>query len=200
MNEIVLAKSNVGPLADWFGVYLLLGGFVVVVVGLWIFGRGSARPGLTAIALRIADSLERLTKVPGWAAAMVGTASFGLLVAGMGFYNDVAWHVGLGRDKDLFTPPHTAIVIGLQLIAASALLGIWFATVKKADVGFKVWGLRVPWSALMMGFIGVSALAGFPLDELWHRQYGIDVTLVEPYASADGRRRFDQPVRVVARA
>jgi hypothetical protein len=175
-----LAQSDLGPLADWIGLYLLLGGYVAVVIALWVFGRGAKSLSPTSIALRISDSLQRLTKVPGWTAALVGTASFGLLVAGMGFYNDVAWHVGLGRDEVLFTPPHTAIVIGLQLIAASALLGIWFATITKADVGFKIWGLQVPWSALMMGFIGVAALAGFPLDELWHRQYGIDVTLWSP--------------------
>jgi hypothetical protein len=180
MNDVLLAKADVGPLADWAGLYLVLGAFVVVVIALTVAGRRAKGFGPTSIALRVADSLERLTRIPGWSAAMVGTATFGLLVAGMGFYNDVQWHVALGRDEVLFTPPHTAIVIGLQLIAASAALGIWFATVTKAEVGIKISGLRVPWSALVMGLIGVSALAGFPLDELWHRQYGIDVTLWSP--------------------
>jgi hypothetical protein len=111
---------------------------------------------------------------------MVGTATFGLLVAGMGFYNDVAWHVGLGRDKELFTAPHTSIVIGLLFIAASSVIGVFFATATEADVGFRFRGFRIPWSAVVMGVFGFSALAGFPLDDMWHRAYGIDVTMWSP--------------------
>ena len=35
-------------------------------------------------------------------------ALYGLLVAGQGFYSDVAWHIALGRDDELITAPHTA--------------------------------------------------------------------------------------------
>ncbi len=31
---------------------------------------------------------------------MIGTAAFGLLVAGIGFYNDVAWHVGAAGTRN----------------------------------------------------------------------------------------------------
>jgi len=40
--------------------------------------------------------------------------------------------------------------------------------------------LRVPWSALVLGALGVGASAAFPLDDLWHRAYGVDVTLWSP--------------------
>jgi hypothetical protein len=111
---------------------------------------------------------------------MVGTATFGVFVAGIGFYSDVRWHVSLGRDDQLFTAPHTAIVVGLMTILASAFIGEFFATVTKANVGWRVFGMRIPYSAAVMGLIGMGALAGFPLDELWHRQYGIDVTMWSP--------------------
>ena len=37
-----------------------------------------------------------------------------LLIAVIGFYWDVAWHIDFGRDtKNLFTPPHVMILVGL---------------------------------------------------------------------------------------
>lgn len=167
-------------LGTWIPLLAMLGAYVAVVIALAARGRGKLGADPRLLAIRISDSLERLTKIPGWAAAMVGTASFGLLVAGMGFYSDVRWHVSLGRDEQLFTAPHTAIVLGLMTIFASAFLGEFFATATKANVGWRVLGMRVPYSAIAMGLIGMCALAGFPLDELWHRQYGIDVTMWSP--------------------
>lgn len=168
------------PLADWSGLIGLLTLYVIIVAALVALGRGPLGLNPNDWVRRIAAGLERVTKIPAWAAAMIGTASFGLLVAGMGFYNDVAWHVELGRDEVLFTAPHTAIVVGLGTIFASAVLGEWFATATRAGVGVEVLGRKIPRSALVMGAIGASALAGFPLDELWHRQYGIDVTMWSP--------------------
>ncbi len=169
-------------LADWKPLIALLVGYQLVVVALAVFGRGKVSADPRDIARRIADSLERLTKIPGWAAAMVGTSTFGLLVAGIGFYSDVRWHVSLGRDDQLFTAPHSAIVVGLVTIFGSAFIGEFFATATKANVGLRIpkLGMRVPYSALAMGLIGLCALAGFPLDELWHRAYGIDVTMWSP--------------------
>lgn len=105
---------------------------------------------------------------------------YGLFVAGYGFYSDVAWHIALGRDEELFTAPHTAIVIGLALIAGSAVLAVLFATLGRVPVGFRLWKLQVPWSALPLGALGLVAVAGFPMDELWHAAYGIDVTMWSP--------------------
>ena len=169
-------------LADWKPLIGVLSLYLIAVVLLVVFGRGKRSADPREIAKRICDSLERLTKIPGWAAAMVGTATFGLLVAGIGFYSDVRWHVSLGRDDQLFTAPHTAIVVGLMTIFGSAFIGEFFATVTKANVGLRIpkLGLRVPYSALAMGLIGLCALSGFPMDELWHRAYGIDVTMWSP--------------------
>ncbi len=167
-------------LGSWIPLIGLLGAYVAAVIALAVRGRGKVSADPRLLAIRNADSLERLTRIPGWAAAMVGTATFGLLVAGIGFYSDVRWHVSLGRDDQLFTAPHTAIVLGLMLIMGSAFLGEFFANATKANVGWKVFGIRIPYSALAMGLIGMCALAGFPMDELWHRQYGIDVTMWSP--------------------
>jgi hypothetical protein len=169
-------------LGDWMPLIGLWIAYAGAVVALLVFGRGNLSLDPRTWAVRIAGSLEHLTKIPGWAAAMVGTSTFGLLVAGMGFYSDVRWHVSLGRDDQLFTAPHTAIVIGLMTIFGSAFLGEFVATATKANVGLRlpVLGMRVPYSALAMGLIGFCAMSGFPMDELWHRAYGIDVTMWSP--------------------
>ena len=71
-------------LSDWKPLIALLVGYQLVVIALAAFGRGKLSADPRDIARRIADSLERLTKIPGWAAAMVGTSTFGLLIAGIG--------------------------------------------------------------------------------------------------------------------
>lgn len=175
------AVSGGSALASWTPLVVLLTGFGVIAAALLMFGRPADTGGAFARhALRIPNALERFTGAPGWAMAAVGTSLFGLLTAGVGFYSDVAWHVALGRDEVLFTAPHTAIVVGLGLIANGAALGILFATLQRADVGRRWFGLQVPWSMIPLGLLGVSALLGFPLDELWHAEFGIDVTMWSP--------------------
>jgi hypothetical protein len=168
-------------LASWTPLITLLVGFAVIVAVLVVAGgRSPEARGPWGWLQRVPAALEQVTGIPGWAAGMIGTAAFGLLMAGIGFYNDVAWHVGLGRDKQLFTAPHTMIVVGLGFITLAAGVGITFATATRAEVGTRVRNLRVPWSSIPLGLLGLCALLGFPLDDFWHKQYGIDVTMWSP--------------------
>ena len=186
MNAFVVAAQDVSgsggsALASWRPLVGMLVVFAVIVVALTVYGRAPAgASGLSRLALRAPCALERVTGIPGWAATAVGLSLFGLLVAGQGFYADVAWHVALGRDKELFTAPHTSIVLGLLFIAAASVLGTLFATAAKVTTGVR-WGpLRIPYSLLPLGALGFAAVSGFPLDELWHAEYGIDVTMWSP--------------------
>jgi len=129
---------------------------------------------------RPADTLSRLTGLPAWCAASVGISLWSLLVALIGFMWDVAWHADLGRDKALFTPPHTMILVGLAGIGTAAVTAIVLATADQASVGLRLGRLRVPWSALPLGLMGLGAMIGFPLDDYWHSTYGIDVTMWSP--------------------
>ena len=160
-------------LASWTPLVSLLSVFAVIVVVLLVRGRGP-------LLGRIPEVLERRTGIPGWAAAAMGTSLYGLLIAGEGFYSDVAWHIALGRDQALFTAPHTSIVVGLGFIFVAAAIGILFATVQRVETAPVIGGVRVPWSMIPLAVLGAGALAGFPLDELWHREYGIDVTMWSP--------------------
>jgi len=183
MRWIGLGIVNGGgsALASWVPLEALLVVFIAIVAALFAFGRSPAdgHPFARA-ALRIPGALQRLTGLPGWAVATVGMSLYGLLVAGIGFYSDVAWHVALGRDKNLFTAPHTAIVLGLGFIFLGGALGVLVASLQHVDTGIHWRALRVPWSTVPLLALGVAALSGFPLDELWHRTYGIDVTMWSP--------------------
>ncbi|MEY2568911.1 MAG: hypothetical protein QOE35_3440 [Actinomycetota bacterium] len=165
---------------SWVPMLVMVGAFLAIVAGLTIRGRSDATAWWARLVLRPADSLQRLTGIPGWAAVTVGIGLYGLLIAGAGFYSDVSWHIALGRDKELFTPPHTEIVLGLTLIFLAAVAGVAVASLSKADVGLRWRGLRVPWSTIPLGLLGASAVMGFPLDDLWHARYGIDVTMWSP--------------------
>lgn len=174
-NPVLLTLAGHNPLATWTPLWLLLGAFVGAVVALTIAGRDAP-----TFFTRVPTALERVTGVAGWAAAMVATALYGLFVAGVGFYNDVAWHVALGRDKKLFTAPHTMIVAGLGFIAFAAVLGVLFATLTDARVGRRIGPFTIPLSAIPLGVLGFTALGGFPLDDMWHAHYGVDVTMWSP--------------------
>jgi hypothetical protein len=167
--------------AGWTPLIVLLAAFAMVVTALALAGRSRADvPAPLAPLLRITEALERLTGVPGWAAATVGTSLFGLFLAGVGFYRDVGYHIAYGRDEVLFTAPHTEIFLGLLLILAGPLLGIAVASATRAEVGFRLRSLHVPWSSLPLLALGLGAVSGFPIDEIWHRAFGVDVTMWSP--------------------
>jgi hypothetical protein len=178
-----MAEAGAGSnLASWTPLIVLLCGYGAIVVALSVFGR-PRRPASGALdtwLARTSGGLTAVTGLPGWACAAAGTSLYGLLVAGVGFYSDVSWHIALGRDEDLFTAPHTAIVVGLAMILLGAVLGVLVATVDREPVGRRVGSLTVPWSCIPLAALGAAALVGFPLDELWHLEYGIDVTMWSP--------------------
>jgi len=168
---------------EWVYVAAPLFAYGIVVLGLaaWGWGEGGAGANVLKSFFRaISFSLHRVTGLPGWcmAGALTGLTAAGL--AAFGLYWDVAWHIDFGRDKALFTPPHTLILIGLNGLVFAAIIAIIFATLDGAECGRRVLGLRIPWSALVLGALGLGASAAFPLDNLWHQAYGIDVTLWSP--------------------
>ncbi len=165
----------------WLYVIVPFVAYLVIVLGLVLAGEpGEATDIVGVLCHPISSSLRRLTGYPGWSMAGVLTGLFLLGIGVVGLYWDVAFHIDYGRDENLFTPSHTMIVLALGGLVVTAGVVVLFATLDRADAGRRVWGLRVPWSALVLGALGLGGLAGFPLDELWHRAFGIDVTLWSP--------------------
>jgi hypothetical protein len=163
--------------------FLIYGAIVLVLAALGSessFRVHIQRNSLVIFFKSISAGLERVTGYPGWAMAGALSGLWALATAALGLYWDVGWHIDLGRDKALFTPPHTMIVIGLAGIIYSAGIAVLFATLDDAPVGVRMLGARIPYSAIVMAALGVGALVGFPLDALWHEAYGIDVTLWSP--------------------
>src|SRR5215472_12683061 len=115
-----------------------------------------------------------------WATVPYDVGGVALLTALLGLVWDVAYHVDHGRDVTLLNPPHVVILLGLAGIGLAAGLTVLLATLARARTGVRVGPLRVPFSALPLGAMAAGALAGFPLDDLWHRTYGVDVTLWSP--------------------
>jgi len=124
--------------------------------------RGGRLSGLD----QIARPFTWLLGVPAWASLPVALATGSLILAGTGFYWDVAVHIDRGRDPGPFgTPAHDPILIGLfGIFAAGWLTPTWVA----------------PTSGLVMMACGAFALVGFPLDDIWHSIFGQDVTLWGP--------------------
>src|SRR3954470_930446 len=156
-----------------------------VVIGLLALVGARRRAGRSFTWL---DRAERLASagaggVPGWAALPVVVATVSLLMAIFGLQWDVALHADQGRDAGpLANPSHYFLLAGLLGIFAAG----WLAVVLPGEERPGPAAVRIApgWYApvgglAMMGTAGF-ALIGFPLDDLWHRLFGQDVTLWGP--------------------
>jgi hypothetical protein len=153
---------------------------VVVALAAVLFGRPRERWEPLWLLRRAGASLQRFTGLPSWAAAGITLQTWGLLVAGLGLYWDVAWHIDFGRDTELFTPPHVLILLGLAGFAVAGVVSCVFATLERAPTSWRLGAIRLPRGAAALFALGVTAAIGFPLDDLWHATYGVDVTMWSP--------------------
>ncbi len=149
---------------------------------LWIVSRH--RAGRARILARAADAAERVAAgLPGWAALPLALATVSLLVALLGMYWDISLHIDEGRDPGpLANPAHYLILAGLFGIFASGYLAIGLPLGERPGPAAvrltRDW--YVPVGGLLLLACGGFALSAFPLDDLWHRLFGQDVTLWGP--------------------
>ena len=126
---------------------------------------------------------ERHTGLPAWASLPSILLGISLLVAVLGMYWDISLHIDNGRDPGpLANPAHYLILIGLYGVLVAGVLSMALAgTEKPAKTAIHLGGdWWAPVGGLMMAACGAFALTGFPLDDLWHRLFGQDVTLWGP--------------------
>lgn len=167
--------------ADWWYVaapLAVLAGLAGVLMGLAPRprrGRGEAAP-----LVWLADGAARVTRLPPWAAGALAVLLAGLVMLVLGFFWDVAWHIALGRDEFLFSPPHVSLLAGILLVGAGGLVGTAVASHDDAPVAWRRGGLRVPAGAAPLVAATAIAVGGFTVDELWHWAYGLDVTMWSP--------------------
>jgi hypothetical protein len=146
-----------------------------------VWGAVRYRQGRFGALERVAARAEERSGLPAWAAVPMVVTSISLVIAVFGFYWDVAWHIDKGRDNGPFsTPAHYPIIVGLLGIAIAGVLAV---VLDRDDHPSGVTlrpGWRVSIGGALLLLCGVVALAGFPLDDLWHTMFGQDVTLWGP--------------------
>jgi hypothetical protein len=166
---------------------LISGGIgAVLAAALALFGIAH-RKGSTTILTRLGRFSERVSGLPAWAALPAAIAGGSLLIAVYGFYWDVSIHIDNGRDPGPFAnAAHYFIIAGLLGIALAGyvaiLLGSNDDTPSAVTVGASIMGKgwKVPVGGVLLLACGGIAVLGFPLDDMWHRLFGQDVTLWSP--------------------
>jgi hypothetical protein len=155
--------------------------FAVVLGGLaWYVRRqrGNRAVSLTAVAERMADAV----KFPVWAALPLQALRVSLLVALFGMYWDISIHIDKGRDPGpLANPAHWFILFGLAGVFSCGAISMALARdpLPRGTIRLtRYW--RIPVGAGLMLGCGAFSLLGFPLDDVWHRLFGQDVTLFGP--------------------
>jgi len=130
----------------------------------------------------LADYAGRKFKRPPWVALPMALFITTLICALFGFIWDVSLHIGKGRDPGpLANPAHYFILFGLFLLFVAGCLAIVLPYEKPGPAAVRItrnW--YAPVGGVLMAGCGLYALTGFPLDDVWHRIFGQDVTLWGP--------------------
>src|SRR5688500_1638305 len=106
------------------------------------------------------------------------------IVGGWGLGWDIRWHLMIGRDS-FWIAPHVMTYFGVAVTAilAAGVLAreTWVARGGPAPPGtVKIAGL-VGSRGFHLAWWGIAlTILAAPIDDLWHRLYGIDVTLWSP--------------------
>src|SRR3954452_21840695 len=153
----------------------------IVTCALLFLGFGH-RSGRTRILQRLADHGERASGLPGWVVFPSAVATVSLLTAVFGMYWDISIHIDQGRDPGpLANPAHYFILAGLFGIFSAGFFAMVLPKERPSGVAVRIgrdwWA---PLSGVLICACGAFSLIGFPLDDLWHRLFGQDVTLWGP--------------------
>ncbi len=140
------------------------------------------RSGRVPYLGRAAAAAERASGLPGWAALPSATASASLLVALLGMYWDISLHIDVGRDAGpLANPAHYLILAGLFGIFCSGFVAMALPLKPPGPTAVRInRGWYAPLGGVLITACAFFSLLGFPLDDVWHRLFGQDVTLWGP--------------------
>jgi hypothetical protein len=156
------------------------GATAITVALLWL--GWAHRSGRTQLLRRPAEATARATGLPLWAALPTQVASVALLVALFGMYWDISLHVDVGRDPGpLANPAHYFILGGLFGLFTAGFLAIVLPEGRPSRAAVRIAGdWYAPIGGVALAACGAFSLFGFPLDDVWHRLFGQDVTLWGP--------------------
>jgi hypothetical protein len=164
------------------GEALLATGMATVVTAFALAVVIGHRNGRLAWPGKVADFAARQAGMPGWAALPIAVVGGSLLVAVIGMYWDISLHIDNGRDPGpLANPAHYLILFGLFGIFIAGLLAMALPLERPCPTAVRLtndW--HAPLGGVLMTACSSFALLGFPLDDIWHRLFGQDVTLWGP--------------------
>lgn len=169
------------PIRDILIVGLGTNILMVLMLGLIVAYRRGGAPRLR----RLEAFSERTVGVPGWATIpALGGIAFALVTI-MGATWDIGLHIDVGRDEGpLGTTAHYPLLFGLFGMFLMGMLSVGMApreAARSSSVAFRLRGVgTVPAAAGLLAVASAFAMVGFPLDDLWHRLFGQDVTLWGP--------------------
>src|SRR4051812_34474665 len=177
----LLAASNPAGGAATKEIIGATAGALVATTALFALGLGH-RAGKTRLLERAAGRAGRLADLPPWVALPSGLATGSLIVALTGMYWDISLHIDNGRDPGpLANPAHYLILFGLFGIFAAGFLAMAIPNERPCPTAVRLFdGWHAPLGGIVLAACGSFALVGFPLDDLWHRLFGQDVTLWGP--------------------
>jgi hypothetical protein len=175
------AAANPAGGAELSQVAIATAGALILTAGLLTIALGH-RTGRLAWVGRLAAHSERISGLPGWVAIPAATVGGALLLAVFGMYWDISYHLDDGRDPGpLANPAHYAILLGLFGVLAAAVLAIALPLRRPGAAALRLApGWEVPLGGVLLFLCAAFALTGFPLDDVWHRLFGQDVTLWGP--------------------
>ena len=140
-----------------------------------------ARPLATSVGTTPTTDVLALRRAALWALLAAK------MLASWGVGWDIQWHVRIGRDS-FWIPPHVMTYAGVSLVVLLSFGVLVWETVGlrgAGDAGRRPRTIRRLGLTGTRGFhvaawgISVTVLAA-PIDALWHRIFGLDVTLWSP--------------------
>jgi hypothetical protein len=182
MEPFSLAQTEPPAGGAAIGQVILATASVTFVLGGLALSVWRHRGGRETILGRAAALSERASGLPGWAALPSALAAASLITALFGMYWDVSLHIDDGRDAGpLANPAHYPILFGLIGVLAAGWLAVALPRERPGPAPIRLgrdW--HAPVGGVLIAVCGAFALAGFPLDDVWHRLFGQDVTLWGP--------------------
>jgi hypothetical protein len=180
-GTLLVAAAPPAGGAEIFQITIATLGATILTCALLYLGFGH-RSGRVQLLQRLSDFSERVSGMPGWVAFPSAVATVSLITAVIGMYWDIALHIDNGRDAGpLANPAHYFILAGLFGIFAAGFFAMVLPRERPSAVAIR---LGHDWWAPLGGVLicacGAFSLIGFPLDDVWHRLFGQDVTLWGP--------------------
>lgn len=178
MSLFVAQESAPGAGGAAFGQILIVAAFNIVIFGPLVWFIWRERAGKVTTLGKIADWMADKEQMPRWFTLPTYLGILAILSAAFGVAWDIPLHMQEGRDEGpLANPAHYFIYFGLVGIFCAGVISATLAKDKLPKRSFKIMhGWRAPMGSLVVIGSGTIALIGFPLDDIWHRLYGQDVT------------------------